>query len=332
MHRIDLLLFSLVATFVTSLLFAAKANTLGFIDLPEARKVHINPTPRTGGISMVVGGGAVFLISVYLGLIPFPLLPWQTWSAGIGFVSLGILDDRFSFAPNRKFFIFLLLSILAAWPWVQVLRIEIFAPWIPKIWLRSAPMQLIACLVLTFWFMAVPNSVNIEDAINGYMGGFTLLIMIGLYSNGVDTQIAIGALLGFLLLNWPNARHFMGDAGSFGCGFFIAESIVRGGGLRNPLMALSFTAPISLDVAIGLIRRKRLGMSSFAADRATLPHHILQLTNGNGRLAALILWTNAAGFIFLVGHLWVILALLVGNISVLVFLNRKALFSLTTPI
>lgn len=325
MPRFLLPLIAALATMATSFLLIQKAVAWGFIDLPDARKVHSLPTPRTGGLAMVLGGGLVFALAQFFGWLPRPDLPWPSWLAGLGFITVGALDDRFSFQPRQKFWVFLSLSALAAWPWILVLKTA-GVPWLPQAWVTSPFFLAIASILLTFWFMAVPNAVNIEDAINGYMGGFTFIVMFGLYLRGVDSRIAMGALMGFLFLNWPRARHFMGDAGSFGCGFLIAEGILRGGGLAHPFMALAFTAPISMDVAVGLIRRNRLQMTFFTADRATCPHRLLILTGGNVGLATPILLLNAAGFVLLAGWTWLPLlhAFLFG--LVLVFLNRKPLF------
>jgi UDP-N-acetylmuramyl pentapeptide phosphotransferase/UDP-N-acetylglucosamine-1-phosphate transferase len=125
----------------------------------------------------------------------------------------------------------------------------------------------------------------------------------------------------------------MGDAGSFGCGFLIAEGILRGGGLAHPLMALAFTAPISMDVAMGLIRRKRLRISPFTADRATCPHHLLALTGGNVLLATTLLWLNASGFVFLARQPWLALGQAVLYLMALFLMNRKSLFTgVTQPL
>lgn len=316
---------SLSATLIVGLLLVRLAVPLGFIDLPGDRKVHTLPTPRTGGLAMVLGGGLVFLLALALKWLPWPALPWQTWLAGFGFITVGAADDRFSFQPRQKVLVLLALPVLAAWPWVLALRAT-GAPWLPTAWTASPLLLAGAALLITFWFMAVPNAVNIEDAINGYMGGFTFLVLLGLALRGVDTRLALGALLGFLLLNWPKARHFMGDAGSFGCGFFLAEAILRGGGLAHPSMALFLTAPISLDVAMGLVRRKRLGMTFFTADRSTCPHHLLALTGENVALTTSLLWFNAAGFVALANRPWWALGQAVLYVLALIFLNRKLLF------
>ena len=325
MHRLLLPLLSAVTTLAAGFLLVREAEAWGFIDHPDPRKVHTMATPRTGGLAMVLGGGLVFLASVTLGWLPWPALPWQTWLAGLGFITVGILDDRFSFHPREKVVSLLSLSALAAWPWVLVLQAA-GVPWLPQGWLASPVLALAAFALLTFWFMAVPNAVNIEDAINGYMGGYTWIVLLALCLRGVDTRIALGALMGFLLLNWPKAKHFMGDAGSFGCGFLLAEAILRGGGLAHPFMALAFTAPISMDVAMGLIRRKRLQMSFFTADRATCPHHLLALTRGNVLLATALLWLNSVTFVFLAGRPSLAFCQAFIYATALIFLNRKQLF------
>ena len=326
MHRLLLPLLSAVATLAAGLLLVREAEAWGFIDHPDPRKVHTLATPRTGGLAMVLGGGLVFLASVALGWLPWPSLPWQTWLAGLGFTTVGVLDDRFSFHPREKVVSLISLSALAAWPWVLALQAA-GVPWLPQVWLASPMLLVAAFALLTFWFMAVPNAVNIEDAINGYMGGYTWIVLLSLCLRGVDTRLALGALLGFLLLNWPRAKHFMGDAGSFGCGFLLAEAILRGGGLAHPVMALAFTAPISLDVAMGLIRRRRLRMSFFTADRATCPHHLLKLVGGSVTLATLLLWLNAAMFVGLSHHPWFLLLQVVLYMTALAFLNREHLSS-----
>ena len=331
MPRLLLPLIAMLATIVAGLLLVRKAVPWGFIDLPDNRKVHTLPTPRTGGLAMVLGGGFVFVLSQSFGWLPRPGLPWQTWLAGLGFITVGALDDRFSFQPRQKFLVFLSLSALAAWPWILVLKTA-GVPWLPQAWVTSPLFLVIAAIILTFWFMAVPNAVNIEDAINGYMGGFTIIVMFGLYLRGVDTRLALGALTGFLCLNWPRAKHFMGDAGSFGCGFLIAEGILRSGGLLHPFMALAFTAPISLDVAMGIVRRLRMHMSLFEADCATCPHHLLRLSQQSNTLATLILWANACVFACLAfrqGLGLILYALFFA--SALVVLNRRVFWPGAAP-
>lgn len=258
---------------------------------------------------------------------PGPSIPWQTLVAGCGFFTLGALDDRFSFHPRRKFIWFALFSFLAAWPWafsgpggslytIHVGACVILAP-------RWA-----AFPVLALWFLSVPNAVNIEDAINGYMGGFTLILLVVAAFFGVNVLIPIGAIFAFLLLNWPKSKHFLGDAGSFGCGFMIAEVLLRAGGNHRPFSLLLLTAPISMDVCIGIIRRVRLQMSLFEADRSTCPHHMVTMFNQSHGWATLTLWANAVVIAILSSYSTSIaLGYLILFGIFLTFLNRVSLFT-----
>ena len=315
---------SLLVTVLFGALLIRYASDWGLNDIPGERKVHTVPTPRTGGIAMVSGSLVVWFVYAFAkGPIALSI-PLPTLLAGIGFVGMGAMDDRFAFHPRQKFLWFTCFSFLAALPWV----LNTSHPGYPIHFGRTVLQmpKLLAYPILALWFMSVPNAVNIEDAINGYMGGFTFILLAAFSILGVNTQIPVGALLGFLLLNWPKAKHFMGDAGSFGCGFLIAEAALRAGGSTHPLHLLVITAPISIDVAIGLIRRMRLGMSFFAADQGTLPHHVLRLCEGNHGLASLFLWTNAAVILFLVRHPLLEAFYLTAFIIFIVWLNRVPLF------
>jgi UDP-GlcNAc:undecaprenyl-phosphate/decaprenyl-phosphate GlcNAc-1-phosphate transferase len=311
-------LLSLALTLALGLLLAGAADTLGFMDHPDPRKVHDRSTPRTGGLAMALGGGMTLALAVACGWQDLPAWPWQTVVAGAGFFGTGLLDDRFSFNPRSKFFIFLSLACLAAWPWALAARAGVAVG--PFHWFPPAPLRF---ALFAFWFMAVPNAVNIEDAINGYMGGFALILLAAAAFLGLDTWIAMGALVGFLVLNWPRATHFLGDAGSFGCGFLLAEALLRGGGVNRPLQALVLTAPLSMDVAMGLVRRRRLGMSPFTPDRQTLPHHLLARFKHS---TAPVLWAHALVCALLAGRPTLAVPYLALFGLVLVGLNRAALF------
>lgn len=298
MNTVLRFLLSLSITIVASLLFIRMSATWGFIDLPDPRKVHTIPTPRTGGLAILVGCALGLWIATLLKWMPWPIIPWQTSMAGLGFTTIGALDDRFSFHPRQKVLILLALSALAAWPWVLHIKV-VGVSWLPQVLTNSTLFVCVASIILVLWFMAVPNAVNIQDAINGYMGGYLFIVMAAVYARGLDTSIALGSLVGFLSFNWPRARHFMGDAGSFGFGFLLAEILLRCDGLDNPIMPLVFTAPISFDVAMGLIRRRALRMSFFDADCRTFPHQILRSFHGRTELAAPFLWLNATVLILL---------------------------------
>lgn len=299
-----------------------RARAWGFLDQPGERKIHQAPVPRTGGLAMALGGGAALAAALLVGWLPWPSVPWQTLAAGAGFTVLGGLDDRFHFRARRKLPWLLACSVLAAWPWVARTQ----APGFPDIMVGGAPIHLPAfalALLLAFWFMALTTAVNVEDAINGYMGGFMLLLLLGCALSGIRCWIPAGAAAGFLALNWPRAKHFMGDAGSLGGGFILAEVLLRGGGLNDPLRALVWTAPISLDVAVVLVRRHREGISLLGPDQFTCPHHLLALCRGSQVKAAPLLWANTLICLLLYRNLAWAAAYLAAYAAGLLYLNRQ---------
>ena len=322
MNNILTMALALLLSLGCGFLFFRNAPRWGLVDIPDSRKVHSHPTPRTGGLAMVCGGLIALMAGHSARIVAVPSVPWQTLVAGTGFILLGGMDDRFSYKPKHKFLLFLSLSLLAAWPWVMVVS----SPQFVGIHLGAClvhPPRILCGLFLVFWFLAVPNAVNIDDAINGYMGGFTLLLLGVAAFHGTSTWIPMGALVGFLVFNWPKASHFMGDAGSFGCGFFIAECLLRSGGLVNPFFSLILTAPIALDVAMGIFRRMRLGMSLFAPDNSTFPHHVLAKTGGKVALATPLLWLNAGLFVLFLDRPFLAGTWALAYLSILWNLNKK---------
>jgi UDP-GlcNAc:undecaprenyl-phosphate GlcNAc-1-phosphate transferase len=307
-------------TLLAGLALIRYAHQLGFIDIPNDRKIHNCPIPRTGGIAILLGIGLTLLL-----IRSFPAVRWQTLTAGAGVFTLGFLDDRQDLNPKFKLLVLCLFALMAAWPWVSgapgtAERVQVFGQE------REIP-RWVATALLFGWFISVPNVMNIEDAINGYVSGFlALFVAATTVLHGQLAYTLLAALLGFLVLNWPKAQHFLGDAGSLSCGFILAECVLRAGGDKHPAMALICTAPMSLDVAVGFLRRLRLGQSLFHADRCTFPHRVLSRCGGSPTLACLILWANAGVCIVLASIPALAIPYLGGLLGVLIWMNRAPLF------
>lgn len=314
------------ATVVVSWLLIWLAPVIGLVDPPSSRKIHHSPTPNSGGIAIFFG--------IAIGLLLFraasrPIqsigIQHQTWIAGFGFFLVGALDDVFDIKAQTRLVLHVLFGALAAYPWAFGVAYQ------PTVHLPliATPVQLTPWLVFagtTLWFVGLTNSVNIEDAINGHIAGICFLLLTLLGIGGRYSLTLQASLLGFLVLNYPNAKHFLGDSGSFGCGFILAELLLRHGGNLHPVHCLLLTAPITLDVAIGCLRRLRLGQSLMHPDRLTLPHRLQNFCRQAPWVAAPLLWVNMT-LCSLAGrkpHLAIVwLGLFTG---VLVWLNRAPLF------
>ncbi|MBH3339233.1 glycosyltransferase family 4 protein [Pseudomonas mendocina] len=184
------------------------------LDVPNARSSHAVPTPRGGGLAIVLAFLALLPILAVEGVLPWPSM-WALLGGGAWVAALGFLDDHGHIAARWR-----LLGHFIAAGWVLV-------------WLGGLPPLRVAdvslelgwlghglALVGLVWLL---NLYNFMDGIDGIaaveaicvcLGGALLYWMLG-HQALVWTPLALGlAALGFLYWNFPPARIFMGDAGS----------------------------------------------------------------------------------------------------------------------
>ncbi len=135
----------------------------------------------------------------------------------------------------------------------------------------------------------VANAVNIIDGYNGLVGGYAILVLAALsfVSMQVGDPVVLaaslvmaGALVGFLVWNYPNGRIFLGDGGAYLLGFWLAELSVLLV-TRNPEVSPWF--PIVLlaypvfETFFSIYRRKLVrGKSAWHADALHL-HQLIYL-------------------------------------------------------
>lgn len=175
----------------------------------------------------------------------------------------------------------------------QITRVDV-----PGIdWLLS--WGLFSVLFTAFAIGGIVNAVNIIDGVNGLAAGTSIIILTGFAA--VSWQVGdvgimgaclvtIGALTGFFLLNFPNGRLFLGDAGAYTIGFVLAALAValpaRNAEL-SPLIGLLALAYPVMETAISIIRRvARKGSHPGKPDRLHL--HSLMYRSRAKRLAQAI--------------------------------------------
>lgn len=184
------------------------------MDIPNARSSHSAPTPRGGGVAIV--------LSFLLALPVFTLILGASWGvtiallgAGVSVAMVGFLDDH-GHIPAR----WRLLLHFGAAIWALV-------------WLRGLPsVQLFGALVdlgwighvlAAFYLVWVLNLYNFMDGIDGIAGVEVITVCMGgalLYGLKGQSDLAVFPLLlaaasaGFMYWNFPPAKIFMGDAGS----------------------------------------------------------------------------------------------------------------------
>jgi UDP-N-acetylmuramyl pentapeptide phosphotransferase/UDP-N-acetylglucosamine-1-phosphate transferase len=157
---------------------------------------------------------------------------------------LGVVDDRRSVRATYRIAVQVVVAVVVVALIGGVDRLPLPPP-------LDLPIGVVGLPIAVVWLVGVTNFYNFMDGIDGLAGGQGFAscagVIIGLWSTGaVELAVVLAAAcLGFLLLNSPPARIFLGDSGSYSVGFAIAGM---------PLLAPQFGRPMAMfAVAIGLM-------------------------------------------------------------------------------
>ncbi|MFW5732174.1 MAG: glycosyltransferase family 4 protein [Planctomycetota bacterium] len=215
------------------------------LDRPGNRSSHERPTPRTGGVAIVLGA----LMGVLACFNPSATF---LTIIGIGAVvaAVSFFDDIVSMPPVPRLVVQLLVAA-ASIHVVDLVPTDIGLPYVEM----NLPHW--AGFVLAFVFVVgFVNAYNFIDGMNGLAasqgvwGGvvISLLLFTGHTGNSIFTAAALaGACLGFFPHNFPNAKLFMGDVGAITIGFGLAMLALLGG-TRTDVPWIAFILPLSLAI------------------------------------------------------------------------------------
>jgi UDP-GlcNAc:undecaprenyl-phosphate GlcNAc-1-phosphate transferase len=296
---------SIGIAFLVTLLFMFAlppvARSIGLIDRPGGRKMHIGEIPVTGGLAMAAG---LFLTSPFL-LSEVPGYPFFLTALAI-LVLIGALDDRFDLPASVRALAqgcAVLIMAFGANLLVGDIGNAFFNGLAGLGWFSEFFTILI---VLT-----ATNAFNMFDGSDGVAGIQALigLVFLGIAAGIVGTTpylplIAslLGCVLAFLVFNWPSqrtrgVRAFMGDAGSTMLGFSLAWlSVGLSQGETRALAPIAvlwiFALPL-FDFFSSMVRRILSGHSPFHGDSDHL-HHVLRRSGHSSRRVALIILLGAA--------------------------------------
>jgi Fuc2NAc and GlcNAc transferase len=226
------------------------------MDRPNKRSSHSVPTPRGGGIAIVVAFLAGLLVSGY-----------ETSSAvttallfgGIGVAVVGFVDDHGHIAARWRLFTHFSCAIWILC-WLGVPRLE----WMGGTVDLGALGAVLAVLYLV-WMLNLYNFMDGIDGIAGIealtvgAGGTAIYWLVGLPLSGDAALPALlaAAALGFLVWNFPPARIFMGDAGSGFLGLILGAFSLQAALVRPVLLWcwLVLLGVFIVDATVTLIRR-----------------------------------------------------------------------------
>ena len=187
---------------------------------------------------------------------------------------IGLLDDRFDLRARDKAAAGLLMALLMAFHITHDLgRAMAQVPFL-GMELPTRPVVLFPLLLL--WFWSIPQAYNLIDGLNGLSLGFAALLL-GVLGWNLGSQSALlwGGLAAVLALNFPRARHFLGDCGALMLGTLFAILAVDAFAHKDPdLLLWVFAYPI-LDVTLVVVLRRWQGRSLGSPDRNHLHHWLL---------------------------------------------------------
>jgi UDP-GlcNAc:undecaprenyl-phosphate/decaprenyl-phosphate GlcNAc-1-phosphate transferase len=241
-----LIAFGLTAL-LTPLVIAA-LRRFRVIDVPTERSSHSGFIPRGGGLAVAVGAVAGLLLS---GSGDASSLTTLLVAVSI-LAIVGMIDDLRTLEVFPRLGAQLVGALLCL-PWLLQ---NLSAPWGWRVLLAG---------LAVVWVMGYVNAFNFMDGINGIASLTTIVTGVTFFFVGQSTDtrlvsvcglVVAAAALGFLPYNFPNARVFLGDVGSYFLGGWIAFTVLVGLVSEIPPEAVIGPVVIYLaDTSFTLVRR-----------------------------------------------------------------------------
>ena len=239
--------------------------------MPNERSSHSQPTPRGGGLAPAI---AIAIALVAAGSVDSRTQVAMLIAIG-AFGLIGLVED--------------LAGVPVLWRFVlQLAAAAAVAPWLLADLGGQRAVALLGGAIALLFVVAYVNAFNFMDGINGISVAQTLVAGATWYVVGQVEDIAsfatagavaAAAALAFAPFNFPHARVFLGDVGSYALGAALAVLAVVG--LRAGIAPEAVLAPLSLyvaDTGATLVRRFRRGEPWYRPHR----DHVYQQLGARG--------------------------------------------------
>jgi UDP-N-acetylmuramyl pentapeptide phosphotransferase/UDP-N-acetylglucosamine-1-phosphate transferase len=257
-----------VVTLALSPLVLVLLRRLQLLDTPNPRSLHEKVTPRGGGLSVAAGA-----------LTGMALTPGGGGKGAViigaaAFGALGMADDVFQIPALPR----LMVQALLGGTLFPLLLQDVDGP---------ASRRVVLGIVAALWVVSYVNAFNFMDGINGISAVQAILAGGYWYAVGIaqsSPTFAAGALMiaaasaAFVPFNFPRARMFLGDVGSYFIGAWMAVVAVIG--LRTGLAMEAVVAPVALyltDTLSTIVRRVLRGERWYEAHRDHVYQHLVAI-------------------------------------------------------
>jgi len=248
-------------------------------DLSAVQSTHTKPVSRVGGLALFAGSIILLLLARSIGFDPSSL--WLFIIASLPICLIGTAEDLgLAMSPLRR-----LIAICVS----SVLMILFYGCWLSRVgipfidtFLSFAPIGVIFTI---FASAGVTNAFNLIDGLNGLAGFTAITISVSLsflafpayYDLGILCLSITPLIAGFLILNFPFGKIFLGDGGAYLLGHSLVWLAICLMGIDSSIspfaVLLIFFWPVA-DTLLAIWRRKKLSKPNYQPDRL----HFHQLT------------------------------------------------------
>lgn len=253
------------------------------LDFPNERSLHTQPTPRTGGLAILA---AVYVVS---GVTAFnwsmPLYMAAVAAGGVAIAAISLMDDHSGVSPIWRMLVHLgaAISLLLAGLGLTGVSLPGMHLELPHV--IGMPLS----VLFVVWMVNLYNFMDGMDGLAGGMAaiGFASFAVFGVLAGDMlfvaINLIIAAAASGFLMLNYPPARIFMGDVGSSLLGFLAAALALWGerDGIVPLWAGLLIFSPFIVDASVTLLRRAHRGEKVWQAHKRHYYQRLVQLGWGH---------------------------------------------------
>ena len=254
--------------------------------VPNERSLHDMPTPKGGGIAIVltwyIGISVLFFSGIIERSLFFALL------SGILLAIVSLIDDIRGLKPVIRLIVQFITAIIA-FNFLHGLRPLVM----PEISFNYDYIVYPIAIVGMVWFI---NLFNFMDGVDGFASLEALIIcaVFFVFTWSLATILLIACITGFLYWNWPKASIFMGDVGSTQLGFIL---VVFGIYYHNTfdfsiLNWIMLTSPFWFDATLTLLRRWRNGENLSEAHRKHVYQRMVQAGSSHEQVNVYLLLIN----------------------------------------
>lgn len=279
-----------IVTFLATLSIRHIAIKKELLDHPNARSSHQTPTPKGGGLAIMLTFYSVLFYLFFQNTLQAPL--FYALLSALPVVVISLIDDIYPLSAKIRFGVQFLSAAAALYFLGGVNTLNFVSFTLHGVWLN---------LIAIIGIVWITNLYNFLDGIDGYAASEALFIGVAAYAlfgNTIALYLAI-ASAGFLILNWDKASIFMGDVGSAPLGFIFAVFITAHSSTPDFLAWLMLLSLFWFDATLTLIRRARNREKLSQAHKKHIYQRLTQAGFRHGRVVLFAMGINLTIFILL---------------------------------